>query len=800
MEKLLPNVVGDLHMAVNKVRLILLSSSMLIILIVLGFTSFINIISFQQSHHESLAANYKVLAGQMVRKIEYAIKYGKPLTNFYGIENILNPSFPKVDFLKHAQVVLPSGEIIYNENGFVEGKVIPEHLKEKVNFFNTSEDVIYGFDEENYYIFSPIHDENGRWIASLNLVFDDQLVSSETNQFVIKTIYIFCGFFALFLMMLYLFLKKIPFVSEANQLFKKRVLLILVLIMSTVQIANGIVNYFHLKDGYLDLVTKNTSLTLNVIKSEIEGVLSKGVLYEDLYGLGDYMNGMIETVNEISRISVINVDFSTEGILDVSTNTKYSYSTPLMNDVLSERQYVAVVDLSKEYIDKRMQQYLLDLLTNIVISILLIFEFLQFVTFLLEERMKKNEQSVIGEKREMNRVYILPVSFVTFTGVCLTYAYIPILMKQFISKTDHSFLVIGIPLFAELLFIILSFFLAIRICNRTGWRNLFIFGAMVIMIGSFASAISWNSTIFVIARSIAGLGVGFIIVSFYRFSFYYKFSLATKKQNFPLFQSGAIGGMFLGIIGGAMLAERIGLFAVYYVMIPFLLLSMVFALKLMPNYVEKRYVRRRMYFYSLEKRKKFMKNRHVYFFILFIMIPASLVNIFFYYLMPMMAYDFNFSIANIGLLFLIQWLLYVLFVPFYENQIAKFIRPGSMIFISFLAAVFAFGLYGLQSKWSFFIFMVILLGASHSAGSVARQLFFREMEIVSLLDEDEKVGYYYIFAFVSNIIGLILIAIIFQLFEAMMSFVFFSALMFVSAMWVLFMSYYRRKKRSEAAA
>lgn len=785
-------------MAIKKIRLILLSSSMLIIYLVLGFTSYINIVSFQQSHQESIAANYKVLANQTVRKIEYAIKYGKPLTNFYGIEEILNTPFNKVDFLKHSQVVLPSGEIIYNENGFVGNKYIAEHLREKVNFLNVAEDVIYSLDDENYYIFSPIYDENGRWIATLNLVFDDQIVSQDTNRYVLQSIYIFSGFFFLIFMTIFLFLKKIPIVTKEHQLLKKRVVILIVAILSSAQIVFGVINYFHLKDGYLNLVTKNTSLTLNVIKNEIEDVLSKGVLYRDLYGLGDYMNGMIESISEISRISVVDADFSTEEIRDSSTNTKYSYSTPLMNDALGEKQYVAVVDLSKEYIDKRMQEILLDMLTVIVLSMLLIVEFIHFILFYLERRMNTNDQKKSVEVNEVNRGFIRSVSVMTFASVCLTFAYIPLLMNELIAENGRSFFVLSAPLLAELMFILLAFFIAMPICNRTGWRNLYIIGAVVIIVGSLASAISWNSITFVLARSVAGLGFGFVIVSFYRFSFYYKFSQQQNKETFSLFQSGAIVGMFFGIVGGAMLAERIGLFTVFYTTIPIILLAIIFVLKFIPNFVEKRYVRRRLHFYTLEKRMTFITNVQVHSTLLFILIPASIISMFFFYIVPIIAKSYDFSVANIGRLFIFQGLFYLLLMPIYEEYIAKFIRPKTMIVITFFLFVIGFLIYAIQSTMGTFLFMVILIGIGHSIGSFARQMFFNHLELVSLLDEDKKVGYYYFYMVFSMIVSLIMLAVAYSFFLETFSFIFFSALIFIVATILIFTTTYKPNKLRKA--
>jgi len=73
-------------MNTRKVEFVFLTAFIILILIVLGFTGGMNIASFQKNHTESLVTSFTVAGGESVRKIEYAVKYGKPLTNFYGIE------------------------------------------------------------------------------------------------------------------------------------------------------------------------------------------------------------------------------------------------------------------------------------------------------------------------------------------------------------------------------------------------------------------------------------------------------------------------------------------------------------------------------------------------------------------------------------------------------------------------------------------------------------------------------------------------------------------------------------------
>src|SRR5699024_7798194 len=150
--------------------------SMLLIIVALGTSGTMNMATFRQSYDESLASNYKVLGEQTVRKIEHAVRYGKPITNFYGIDELLSENIYQVKGFGEVQDVLPGRDIIYNQHGLVEGRQVTEQIKEKVYFCEskTNSEAINVFDDDYYYVYSPIYDSNETWIASLGLVFNEE--------------------------------------------------------------------------------------------------------------------------------------------------------------------------------------------------------------------------------------------------------------------------------------------------------------------------------------------------------------------------------------------------------------------------------------------------------------------------------------------------------------------------------------------------------------------------------------------------------------------------------------------------
>lgn len=47
------------------------------------------------------------------RKIEYAVKYGKPLANFYGMQELLTEAAGYSSDIENVQILSPDGQILY---------------------------------------------------------------------------------------------------------------------------------------------------------------------------------------------------------------------------------------------------------------------------------------------------------------------------------------------------------------------------------------------------------------------------------------------------------------------------------------------------------------------------------------------------------------------------------------------------------------------------------------------------------------------------------------------------------------
>ena len=75
-------------------------------------TGFINISSFQKNIIESEVVSVVVKGDEFINKIQYALKYGKELDNFYGMNSLLKEWKEQYVEIENASIVLIDGEIV----------------------------------------------------------------------------------------------------------------------------------------------------------------------------------------------------------------------------------------------------------------------------------------------------------------------------------------------------------------------------------------------------------------------------------------------------------------------------------------------------------------------------------------------------------------------------------------------------------------------------------------------------------------------------------------------------------------
>jgi len=118
----------------KRLRRTVLIMAFLLLLIIMSFTGFVNYMTFARNYNNSLVSTYSVAGNELVRKIEYALHYGKPIDNYYGMNDTLKELKEVINEVEQAKIITPQGEVLYDLNGFVNDSRLPDELLEAALF------------------------------------------------------------------------------------------------------------------------------------------------------------------------------------------------------------------------------------------------------------------------------------------------------------------------------------------------------------------------------------------------------------------------------------------------------------------------------------------------------------------------------------------------------------------------------------------------------------------------------------------------------------------------------------------
>lgn len=740
---------------------ILIGSVMMLLILALVFAGALNISSFRDNYTQSLVSSYAVAGNDTVRNIEYAVKYGKPLDNFFDMEKILAEARDNSPNIKDVQVAMKDGKIVYNLQGKVEGQVLPASLKNGLDFDQSADNKSYRAVpfEGNYHVFLPLHDRDRQWIGTLDMVFDEKIIDTrvaipkaDTLQYLLAIAIL--GGFALLLIY-----SKVDFMDDSGEINKKRFLMIVLTVFSAAQLVYAGLNFNLFKDLYFDIARENTLLTAGIIQKDINSVLAKGVSYENLNGIDEWMQKVIDTVPEIENVYISSdqgkIFYSTSDQVKPNisgTANDFQYQLPLMKDNSGQQAAISAninVDLSQKYIRSKTNEIALDALTVLVIAFFFMIELTIFLLLVLKKevyKFKKQQNPQLGNSHDeegFNEIeFIRPLAFVFFLASSMAVSYIPLMMKELyqpllgLSKD----VVLGLPISMELLCVSLSIILTGYIIDRRGWRIPFFAGLIFLAAGSLLSGLAWNGISFVLARGIAGIGYGFCWMAMRSYCTS-AVSMESKTAGLSAYNSGIFSGFNCGIAIGGMLAVRIGFSNVFFVALGAVVLSAYFVY----SFMEKGAVVAKLSDKAVKAGMgalEFLRSPAILGFFILLTLPMAVCSMFMDYFFPLFGASINLSTANIGRGLLIHGLCIVYLGPYLAGFLGKSwdIKKGTVISALMTAgAMVLFAYWG--NLWAA-LAAILLLGLADSFGIVAQNNYFLSLPATGQMGENKALAYY----------------------------------------------------------
>lgn len=719
--------------------------SILLVVIVTGFTCGLNSDSFKSNYTNSLIASYSVVASQYVGKIEYALKYGKPLANFHGLTEMLQQTKRESEGLENIRVVSKDAVVLYDLSQKTVDQKLPKPLLLKNNFADGGEEEAntYIHYQHDYHVFVPIYDRRNTWVGSMEMIFSESLVNIRTTPFLKRIIgySLLLGLISMIILIFLIFTA--PIVSDAGEINHKLVLIIFGIILTLDQIVFGAINYDVFKKVYTENAMEYTTKTAVLIQKDINQVINKGVTYQDLADIDLWLKGFLASTPEIERIDIMDqqdkVLYSTHAKVQTKpVSFEYLLKLPLQADAAQNTASIRTT-LSRKQIDKKLFDIALDMLTILVISFIFMMEVLLFLGVVMNKPVKAKEvQDQAGEEGIDVRL-VRPLGFIVYFSSFLSMTFIPVFMKELyrpIAGLSEN-LICGLPISMELLCGALGALLAGHLMGTRGWKPIFLQGLAFFGCGALLSGMARGAVTFIIARGVFGVGYGFCLLAMQGYASSVIDNDA-KSKGISALTAGSYAGLNCGSVLGAMLAERIGYSSVFFVTLFTSIFALVFVLYFMKNSVTSEIKS------AAEKKGRlahFFADRKLWAFFLFVVIPTAVCSMFLEYFLPLYSKTAGASSADVGRVFLLNGLAIVYLGPTLSGLIKKYLGYKSSLVIFVLVLAAAMLIFAQFNSFAVACVSAVVLGIAMGIGDAVELNYLFSLKTTENLGEGMAIGF-----------------------------------------------------------
>ncbi len=818
----------------------------IMITITLGFTGILNISDFQKNYMESLISSYEASGRVTANKIENALHRDILPADYHGIPELLADIKNNIPEVQSVRLVSPDHTVMYATDEAAPEQILSPELQELNSFSHETaagedfdgdgvgiphadngiphtgngeaagsnmEKRVFSYDTHrgDYHIFIPVIDREMNWLGSLQIIFPEEAVASRTKPYsgrLVNYLIVLAGAGMLLLLLLG---RIVSYVDHNGNIKRKTFLTISILLLGVIQVIFGGLNYNTFKEGYMDLARNNAHILANIIRKDIESDVGKGVIYDEMFRglphLSDYLSEVSESVPEIDAIRLISADeeeviYSTA---DNSPNSSLVFSYTLMPDSQNNYNHLQII-LSREYFAEKMRDILMDIVTVVVISLILLIEIVFLMVVILQWKCNKKfvlQDSLADGNRPSFGVSIVRfLSMMVGAAVFMSDAFIPLRMKELYeplsggSAGGADSIILGLPLTVEMFFAAISAFLAGMMIDKRGWKSTFFLGLSILAMGLFLSFAATQAFLFVLARAFAGAGYGFILIAIWG---YVNMSPTEKERNtgFSSFISGIYAGLIIGVVVGAMLADRIGFARVFLVSLVFALLTVPFVLFFLRSYhtgtAETAFGKDGISGFSgigvlagmtnmkdlgvyedtseesgqivselgdeidalfgdsfsdqpapdeaKGRARSFLSNYSVLGFFLLILFPLAVCSMYIDYYFPIFAAGQGVSTSNIGRAFMLNGIVIAYLGPVLSNYTHRKFGMKYSVFASGVIISGALLLFYTFGSIEMAYMVVILMGLSESFGLVAQNSYFINLEATQKFGKGAALGY-----------------------------------------------------------
>jgi len=584
--------------ALFRLRLSIGVLSVAVLLLTLGFNVLLSVSTLDRLAIESLLSGYRGAGEHLALGIERGLRFGKPLKQYAGMTEMLQDLHDGVAGIRAIEVMDAGGEVLYAVHGGLAaqagsarngGKQTLDGDRSARRAFDlkalaesdASREKLFWADPQSYRIVIALQ-HNGI-VGGVALEIDATQVEASTTGFVRWAMALLAAACVGVCVILAAWIGLLTGTPEARARLSRTLGVLLLVLIGGTQLAYSTA-MLTLFDSFLQQAVRDkTELAAHFIKRDFEYIVHKGVDVRGLTGVKELLVRIVETHPELGGASLTTPEgevLAAAGSQDKSWTVVEQSIDAYWPSRFRQREEVLRIRLyiDPEHMSKNVRGLGLDLATSLVISLLFLMELSKLLGMLCARMLHSLQAFGQGESVAFSICSAQALragGFLFFLAYDMGISFIPLLARKLYAPSWGlpEQVLVGLPISAEMVCAGVALFGAGMVSERFGWRATFAAGVTAATVGLLMGGASTSLPALIAARGACGFGFGLVLMAA---------QIGTlEDENAGYGLAGVFAGIFSGSIcgsaGGALLAERIGFEAVFYVaasLVPIALLAL----------------------------------------------------------------------------------------------------------------------------------------------------------------------------------------------------------------------------------
>jgi predicted MFS family arabinose efflux permease len=552
---------------------------------------------------DTTADRVEVAARKMAGNIDNGLRLGKPLAQYFGLEQLLRDGARDTRDIQGAAVTLPDGRVAAGQGqaaaGLARSLFLPAtaHLPGTVS--RRASGALMAIDAATVSVAVPLSGNEAGVAGALvvtaarNAGAARALVADNIEVLILVTLAVGLGLAAVFKFL----------VPPATLMAGGRVRFVVPLV--ALMLAQGVYAAYTIgtfRDGWLRVTRDNVAVVAQGLQGDLNRILGYGLALDRLRGVEAPFARLAATFPAVREVDLVAASgrvlnrANAHGQLPVTGLPEAPVTANDLTVVLpvgarsarGEARGSLVLRLDGEVLAAGVRSRVVDAVTVVVVALVAAVEMLLLLSLLMNRSFAARTAARAGGAGEAAEIGLLarPVMFGFLFAWAMPLGFLPLYARSLPvgGLNLPANILLALPISVEMACGLLTSLLAGRLTDRRGWQVPVLAGLAVSCAGMLACAAAPNLPLFAAARGLVGLGYGLTWMGLQGFVVT-RSSARHRGHNMSSVIAGLFAGHLAGAAVGAMMMEQSGFRAVFAVGAAMMLMPLAGVLTLLRPYM-----------------------------------------------------------------------------------------------------------------------------------------------------------------------------------------------------------------------